>query len=285
MTASKSYCHLIGIRSLCVAHQIYKMVDLRTGKVALIFSGIFALLSYAINLSTIGYSGDTSNVTSYWSLESNGLRDLWDARRRRLALQVLSNATAFVSYWLLLYGIYCVVKMFGKYSSGMARAVLRGSFIIGSIVPAVEILQNLGVLSAGIYISGHSGVPDAGFQILEVSYLMMYARSVWLFSVTYLFHSIGVLTVSYLTFNENDVLSRRHGVLGIFVGIEGIIVFILSIFIFYNSTVFLVWAVVALIWGALLYPSWLFWLSHQVHQASKEATNTIHDLEELNRDI
>jgi len=259
------------------------MVDLRTGKVALIFSGIFELVSYAVNLSTIAYNDDS--VTSYWSLESNGLRDLWDARRRRLALQVLSDATAFVSYWLLLYGIYCVVKMFGKYSSGMARTVLRGSYIVGSIVPAVEILQNIGVLSAGIYISGHQSVPDTGFQVLEISYLMMNARSVWLFSVTYLFHSIGVLTVSYLTFVEHGVLARKHGVLGIFVGIEGIIVFLLSIFVFFNSTVFLVWAVVALLWGSLLYPIWLFWLSHQVQQASKEDTNTIKDLEELNRDI
>jgi len=257
------------------------MVDLRTGKIALIFSGIFGMLSYGINLSTLAYTGDAEYGDSYWELQTNPIRDFWDARRRRLALQVLSDCTAFVSYWLLLYGIFCVVKMFGKYSSGMARTVLRGSYIIGSIIPAVEIIQNLGILSAGVYIAGHNGVPDVGFQSLEIAYLMTSARSIWLFSVTYLFQSIGVLTVSYLTFNEFGVLVKKHGVLGIFVGIEGIVVFLLSIFSFYNEVIYLVWAVIALFWGAILYPSWLFWLSHQVSQASKEeGRSQIRDLDE-----
>jgi len=173
--------------------------------------------------------------------------------------------------------------MFGKSASGMARLVLRMTFGVGTIIPAVEIIQNLGVYSAGVYITGFPLLPDVGYQSLEIAYLMSFARSLWLWSVTYLAQAVGFLTVSYLTFNEPGILPKAHGVLGAILGGVGLIVFVLSIFVFYNNIVALIFAITASLWGAILYPIWVFWLAAKMSQSAINQVK-LSELEEINKD-
>jgi len=263
-------------------------LDLRTGRNTLVFAGIFGLIGCVLQFALIwmreeNQSEEAEFGNEYASLNFTQLRALWVHRRQQLGVQVLNDVFNFTSFWLLLYGIFCVAKLFGKAASGMARFVLRMTFAVGTIIPAVQILQNLGVYSAGVYITGLPAFPNEGFQALEVAYLMSYARSIWLFSVTYLAQAIGFLTVSYLTFNEPGLLPRAHGFLGIILGGIGLLIFVLSIFIFYDNIVALVFAITASLWGVILYPIWVFWLAAKLNRSAIREVK-LAELEAINKE-
>jgi len=264
------------------------MVDLRTGRNTLIFAGIFGIIGFIMQFALVfireaSATEDAEFGNNYAQLNATALRALWVQRRNQLGFQVLNDVFNFTSFWLLLYGIFCLAKMFGKSASGMARLVLRMTFGVGTIIPAVEIIQNLGVYSAGVYITGLQSLPDVGFQSLEIAYLMSYARSIWLWSVTYLAQAVGFLTVSYLTFNEPGILPKPHAVLGVILGGTGLLVFTLSIFIFYNNIVALIFALIASLWGAILYPIWIFWLAAKMSQNAISQVK-LAELESINKD-
>jgi len=250
-------------------------VDLKTGRVTLVFAGILGIVAWCLNITQqalIFQSQNTPNeLRLYEQLDPQTVKNMWISRRSRLALDVLSSATDFASNWLLLYGIFCVAKMFGKQRSGMTRSLMRFAFGVGTIIPAVELIENLGSVSAGVYISGHPELPDVGFQSLEIAYLMGIARSVWLFSTAYLFTAVGFFAVSYLSFLESGILSHKHAIFGMFLGCIEIVAFGLSIFVFYNNIISIVAAVVELLADAILFPIWTFWLAASMGQRSANA--------------
>jgi len=260
------------------------MVDLKTGRVTLIFAGILGILAWSLTIAqqVLLYQDTATSTQSrlYEQLDPQTLKNLWVARRSRLGISVLASATDFTSNWLLLYGIFCVAKMFGKQRTGMTRSLMRAAFAAGSIIPAVELIENLGSLSAGIFISGHSELPNIGFQALEISYLMGIARSFWLFSAAYLFTAIGFFSVSYLTFLENGILSPKHAIFGMLLGCIEIVAFGLSIFVFYNNIVAVIAAVVELLADAILFPIWAFWLAAKMGQRTESAKRfNLNDME------
>lgn len=213
------------------------MASSRVGKSKNAFSCSCLLVIHVFNIKLVDsfqhknlrrideYPLEASDVTQYRSLAPSILRELWEYRRDVLFLNALIDLLFFVSFSYLYSGLSAYARMFVWVSPNLRLSMIN-CIALGSLFPAVEFLQNLGTLGAGIYISGWPVFQTNAeyYSALEISYLVELGRSAFVFALSYLFLA-AALIISYILNRKERVVSEYHGFLGLAVAAACIIVF------------------------------------------------------------
>jgi len=233
-------------------------------------SGIASWYLYAAKAPDI--DGD-----KYKSMDVDELKDMWEFRRDKFAA-IVAIGTCYSLGLLFLIPVGCALKRMFMCPKGeeeferhhgkkykMGPKCMKWFFCLGAIIPVAMFIQGIGSLSLGTKISGWKEFPDEGFPMLELGYLMSYARSIWMTSLQYLFLSIALVMAAKLTFKEKDHHKKKlpllHGYLGLFTAFIGFVCFVMLILVFVNYEKFVkAYAIVSFAWGSVLLPIWLAFL-------------------------
>lgn len=116
--------------------------------------------------------------------------------------------------------------------------MMSNAFLIGAIVPSVQFLQDLGSTSAGTWISSMQ-LDDEGLVALQVSWLLSLSRSVYLYSLMYVFLSLGLFLNAYLCIREspfkNMGFAGTHAMFGVACGIIAWLLLFVGVGMFFHD--------------------------------------------------
>ena len=217
------------------AKQRERKAYFRAGRIALICSALTFFFSVIFNgIVQSGqleeYPLNSDNVNQYRSLDPALIQEVWQYRRDLLFLNALIDLLFFVSFAYFYSGLSAYTRCFVWASPNMRLAMIS-CIGLASLFPALEFLQNLGTLGAGVFITDfetfRTQVPTEYYADLEVAYLILLGRSAFVFALSYLFLA-AALVFSYLLNRKEQVISQLHGYLGLTTALICVVVFALA---------------------------------------------------------
>jgi len=207
-------------------------------------------------------------------LDCDYLEELWTWRRLAFPFLV-AGEVAFASVCLLtrshsslMFGLQGVlllvhplsqiVKILTRQGVQNLRYAMFHAFQVGTVLNFVEVLQILGTELTGKQISGIP-LTCSERQVLEIAYNLGEARSVLLFSLSYLLFGIGFILAGVLAFSTK-VFSRWHAVLGFVCAALCVAAFVLEVLQVLGSNLSIAFGIVNFLWGGIGFPIWAVWL-------------------------
>jgi len=207
------------------------------------------------------------------SLDPDTLRKYWAYRRSQLGVDFMIDLLGALGLAGLAWTSLVLKRVFKRYKGGQSDlpGFMTGCFFIGAILPATQFLQTMGYSTAANLMSEAKELPDSGIQALHVAYSVSRGGIFYLFSVQFIFVSVGLILASVLTYNTGQ-LSRRHAGLGYATAFTGIMTFIFEIISFNAREIGtgITLGVFVLLYGIILLPSWLVWLGVQLRKLKLE---------------
>ncbi|KAL6043827.1 hypothetical protein QOT17_023655 [Balamuthia mandrillaris] len=267
-------------------------LNLHAGRWFAFFGAGFLIVPSAIILFI--YFGSNQDIPNYDDgnytnrFDPNWLRKLWEFRRNEFSYMLAIDFFACMGLIFSLYSILCLKKIL-MFAPSFTKNVVVYSYLVGSLLPALEFLQNMGGLTEAYNISVEVK-EDSALQALEVAYRVSEARSIWVFSLIYLFISLSIVTASFLFWTYQEFESKTHAVLGLFVGFIGIATLIVEVSWWFVDGLRMAFGLMTLFWGVVLVPGWLIFLGWRIgrfvskggHHRSRtgdDMTSSIGDIE------
>ena len=152
----------------------------------------------------------------------------------------------------------------------MIHRVMYNCFVLGAILPSIEFLQNLGTSASSNEIWRFRNLASDDKRALEISFYINQSRSMWIFSVFYIFLGIGFVLYFVLTIKRKK--GRMHGLLGVFCSILCVIAFGLAIGSFFEGKLLVAFGAINLLLAGISFPAWLIWLAIIIHRNFKLTT-------------
>jgi len=254
---------------------------LKAGKFSAWLSAILLCGSGIASWYLYAAKGPDIDGDKYKSMDVDELKDMWQFRRDKFGA-IAAIGTCYAVGLLLLIPVGCALKrmfmcskqeeeVFERYAKKhkMAPKCMKWCFVLGALFPVAMFLQGMGALCTGTKISGWSEFPDEDFPMLELSYVLSYARSIWVMALQFLFLSCGLFIAAKLTFKEKDHHRKKlplvHAYFGLFTAFLGLVCFVMLILVFINYTKFVKpYAIVSFAWNSILLPIWLVMLGWKI---------------------
>jgi len=153
-----------------------------------------------------------------------------------------------------------------KFSAfGSARKIMLYSYLVGTVLPIIEFLQNMGGFTESYNLS-LDAKENADYVALEISFRIAGAQSVWVYSMIYLAIGLSMVCSSYVFWRDEEFQSRFHALLGGFVALVGFVAFAVEAAVFFDESLRVVFGLVTLFWGVICLPAWLLVLGWRLNQ-------------------
>jgi len=199
------------------------------------------------------------------------LKKLWNYRRDAFGYLLAIDFFACMALIFSFYAVLCVSKIFKFSTYNAARKVMIYSYLVGTVLPIIEFLQNMGGFTEAYNLS-LDAKESTDYVALEISFRVAGAQSVWVYSMIYLAIGLSMLCSSFLFWREEEFRSRLHAILGWFVALVGFVAFSVEAAVFFDEELRIVFGLVTLFWGVICFPLWLVilgWrLNHYVEHAA-----------------
>jgi len=239
-------------------------------------------------LQAFGVTGSSSaptpnfrgNITLYHSLDPKTLRDYWEWKRGQKGTDISISLFGSAGLAGLAYCVLVLKRVFKRFKGGTSDipAFMTGCFFLGAFLPAVEFLQTLGVTTTCDAISAWEGLPDHGIAALHITYQVTRGLAFYLWSMQFIFLSVGLATTSYLSFSTG-FLSKKHAILGIITSVLGFLSFIMEVVVFnvQQRETGYAFGVILLLHSVILLPIWTIWLGVELRRLKHEHTQDQQD--------
>jgi len=203
-----------------------------------------------------GLEYPTYDNTKYSSkFDVQYLKKLWDYRRDAFGYLLAIDFFACMALIFSFYAVLCVSKIFKFSAASAVRKVMIYSYLVGTVLPIIEFLQNMGGFTEAYNLS--LDAKDSDFVALEISFRVAGAQSVWVYSMIYLAIGLSMFCSSILFWREQEFRSRAHAILGYFVAFVGFVAFAVEAAVFFDEKLRVVFGLVTLFWGVICFPAWL----------------------------
>jgi len=217
---------------------------------------------------------NSTTVYMYRKLDPQTLKNYFAYKRTQMGYDISIDLLFSLGFLCLAYCVLCLKRVFKRYKHGNTDVpnLMAGLFFFGALIPSLTFLDSVGNTTTASWISGWPGLADEGFQILYISSIMNQGKTLYLYSMQFLFISLGLALASYLSWNTAQ-LPRKHAVLGYVTSAVGFLTFIFEISSFQaerGNPVVLVFGLGILLWGIILLPSWTIWLGVELRRLKDE---------------
>ena len=265
-----------------------------TAKTALVCCFVGALFATVHNVCRVGEHvayrtahGGKWNFTAYQYLEANGLYSHWVDRKNMEGFHILDEFSGIIGYGAMIPVISFITPVLARGTPGVLVNLALPCFAIAAGLRIMEWTTNAGVRVGTDWMAtwpimkptaAHSNEGDVQFiQVLEMIYRVQRMRDLMLFASDYLFISVAMFTLSKAQLDEN-VFSRKHGLLGYVISFLGIFHFIIDMIVLSTPGKF-GWMIVAGIsrgiTGVILIPTWFVWLGCNLKQTPTSELTTL----------
>jgi len=261
-------------------HSVRRTVAIASAIALWLAALLQVLQAFGVTGSTELASPYQSNQTALRVLDPQALRDFWAWKRDQRGTDISISLIGSAGLAGLAYCVLVLKRVFKRYKGGTSDipAFMTGCFFLGAFLPSVEFLQTLGITTTSDSISAWDGLPDAGIQALHVTYMVTRGLAFYLWSMQFVFISIGLALTSHLSW-ATDQLSRKHAVLGVITAIFGFITFILEVVVFnvQERATGYAFGISLLIHSFILLPIWTIWLGVELRRLKQEQSSDQRD--------
>eukprot|EP01116_Phalansterium_solitarium_P007694 TRINITY_DN20531_c0_g1_i1.p1 TRINITY_DN20531_c0_g1~~TRINITY_DN20531_c0_g1_i1.p1 ORF type:complete len:299 (-),score=107.12 TRINITY_DN20531_c0_g1_i1:309-1205(-) len=235
-----------------------------------------ALLQALQAFGATGRSGSPSPAQEDFrklsELDFDTLSLYWKWRRSQVGVDIVIDLFIAAGLLGLAYVTLILGRVFRRFKGGETDLpkFMTACFFIGSILPSIQFLQAVGLTTMSANISAWPSLNNATnpfpLQSLHVTTNLVRNASLYLFSLQFVFISVGLILAASMTLQTNE-LPKRHAHLGAVTGAIGLLVFILEV-LTYNAgrdgivaaSAGIALGVFLLAWGVFLMPAWTIWL-------------------------
>lgn len=211
------------------------------------------------------------------NLDQSALEHRWHGRRQRQGLLVSGMFFSCFAWITLLSPARSLAKVLDAQGPKSASNAIFIVFVVAAALTVVEFTAEAGLSSTSDWISRWPEMMDehnatayhfAALQSLEISYIMVHSRTLWLYAMDRLLFATGIVVASCLTYSTKQ-LSPGHAHLGLFAAFLAVLGFSFEVSRFVDWEVFVEagLALQALLDGVIL-PIWLVWLGWQLRGVS-----------------
>jgi len=200
------------------------------------------------------------NETLWQQLDPKTVRQFWTFKQSQGGIDGAIDILFSLGLLCLTYCVLCLKRVFRRWTKESDLPnFMTGCFFFGAIVPCLQFLQTVGTTTTSNWVSNWEDLPDVGYQILYVSNVLEQGSGIYTLSVQFLFVSIGISIVTYISWKTGE-LPKKHAVLGGITAACGFITFILEFLTFQSAGTDAAWGIFILVWGIILIPIWTIWL-------------------------
>jgi len=266
-------------------HSVRRTVAIVSAVCIWISALLGVLQAFGVTGSDAAPPPNFQNQTLFHSLDPPTLRSYWAWKRAQRGTDIAMSLFASAGLAGLAYCVLVLKRVFKRYKGGHSDvpALMAGCFFLGAFLPAVEFMQTLGLTTTSDSISAYEGLPDVGIQALHVSYQATRGLAFYLWSMQFVFISVGLSVTSFLSFSTGQ-LSRKLAVVGIITAVTGFLTFIFEVVVFnvQSRETGYTFGIVLLLHQVILLPIWTVWLGIELKRLKQEQTADANDELDVN---